>query len=158
MGILEYDADDLVEAIKEWTPGPAFSEARCADSLRRHLNTRFAPRVVAREHRVGRGRADLFISFKDALGFGANVAIELKFGLTTMNEYHRLIGQLADYVHHGLEVVVVLCGPTSAELSKQVTTRLDTLCSERVFFKRHVVVKPVGPRTPDGRFLPAGAA
>lgn len=152
MGIIEKDSDELVEAVAAWDPGPAFSEKRCRDSLLRFLKQRFPRETFHVEHRLGKARADIYVDFEDWTGFGAKVVIELKFGLTTMNEYHRLVGQVADYTGVA-EVMVVLCGESAPDLAARVRAHLKVLAEKRLFFgKFHVVHKPVGARLPDGRF------
>jgi hypothetical protein len=157
MGLIELDADDVVAAIQQWVPGPLFSEARCQDALFRFLKRRFPKKVLTMEERVGPGRADIVVRLKDWTGFGATVVIELKYGLTTANEYRRLVGQVADYIKEKMEVVVVLCGPTSSTLASRVKDHMRTLAADKVWFKGHVLTKPVAERTTGGHFLPGNA-
>jgi predicted PP-loop superfamily ATPase len=100
---------------------------------------------------------DIVVRLKDWTGFGATVVIELKYGLTTANEYRRLVGQVADYIKEKMEVVVVLCGPTSSMLASRVKDHMRTLAADKVWFKDHVLTKPVAERTTGGHFLPGNA-
>jgi hypothetical protein len=152
MGLLEHDSDDVVRAIKGWDPGTAFSERRCRDSLAAHLRKEFPRAKVSVEHCMGRGRADIFIDLEDWTGFGAKVVVELKYDLTMVNEYRRLVGQIADYA--GVSgVIVVLCGRTDLTLADAIVQHLATHTSKRFFGKGHVVQKPFRARGPNGRFL-----
>jgi hypothetical protein len=113
----------------------------------------FTKAKVTIEHPLGRSRADVFIDFEDWTGFGAKVVVELKYNLTTVNEYHRLVGQIADYVGVS-EVIIVLCGKTDQKLADSVVEHLGTLTSNKRFFgKGHVVQKPFRARGPNGRFV-----
>lgn len=152
MGFVENDSDDVVEAIGKWDPGTAFSERRCRDSLAAHLRAIFPKAKITVEHPMGRGRADIFIDLKDWTGFGAKVVVELKYDLTSVNEYRRLVGQIADYAGVS-EVVIVLCGKTDQKLAAAVLEHLGTHTSKRLFGKGYVVQKPFSARGPNGRFV-----
>jgi hypothetical protein len=154
MGVFELDADTIKKAIEWGDPGTCFSEVRCRDSLLRHLREAFPKRKFEPEFRLGRGRADIFVDLKDWTGFGAKVVIELKYNLRTNAEYHRLVGQIGDYVGVGkAEILVVLCGKTDPSLAALVVERLRTFTENKVFWKAHVVVKPFTARGADGRFV-----
>jgi hypothetical protein len=152
MGLIERDSEDVVQAICKWDPGTAFSEQRCRNSLAAHLRATLPKAKVSVEHPIGRGRADIFIDFQDWTGLGAKVVVELKYDLTAVNEYRRLVGQVADYT--GLsEVIVVLCGQTDQNLAKAVIEHLGTHTSKKLFGKGYVVQKPFRARGSNGRFV-----
>lgn len=65
MGIVEKDAEDVIKAIGRWDPGTAFSEVACHRSLAKFLQQAFPKQNVLSEYPIGRGRADLFLDFKD---------------------------------------------------------------------------------------------
>ena len=154
MGAIENDADNVKEAISSWDPGPSFSERRCHDSLERHLRNKFPKHTVVREHPVGRGRADLFIDFKDWTGFGAKVIVEVKYNLSDLNEYHRLVGQMHDYVTLGdAEPIIVLCGNTKSEIAALVVERMAHVLRDRWFEKGAVIQMPITARAGNGRFI-----
>lgn len=156
MGVLELDADDVVQAVKEWEPGSCFSEARCQASLLRYLRKKFPSSTFLPEHPVGKGRADIYAEFRTWLGPGAKVIIELKYDLQDRNEYLRLLGQLQEYVGMSqAEVVVVLCGETRENWATIILARLSELVSSRWFYKAFVTTKALSGRSKDGRFLPA---
>ena len=154
MGFIEHDAETVVQAISDWNPGISFSEATCHRALAQHLRIKFPRKAVLVEHPIGRGRADIFIDFKDWTGFGAKVVVELKYDLQTLNEYHRLVGQLGDYVGIAdADVLVVLCGKTKAELASLVLQRVRDLTATKIFRKGAVIVKPFTARGTSGRFI-----
>jgi hypothetical protein len=62
MGFWELDADDVVEAIKSWEPGPCFTEARFQESLFCFLENRFRRKDLGKEVQVNRSRADIMIT------------------------------------------------------------------------------------------------
>ena len=158
MGVIELDADDVVEAVKGWCPGPCLSEARCQASLLRYLQMRFPRSTFSLEYPIGDGRADIFAEFRTRLGPGAKVIVELKYNLNDRNEYLRLLGQLQEYVGMSTaEVVVVLCGETRSEWAEQILARLTKLVESRWFYKAFVITKPISARGTNGRFLPAQA-
>lgn len=158
MGFIELDADDVVEAVKGWSPGPCFSEARCQVSLLRYLQAKFPRSIFSIEHRIGDGRADIYAELRTRLGPGAKVIIELKYNLSDRNEYLRLLGQLQEYVGMSTaEVVVVLCGETKREWADQILARLSKLVESRWFYKAFVITKSISARGTNGRFLPAQA-
>jgi hypothetical protein len=154
MGFVEKDAEDVIEVLKRWDPGTAFSEAACQRTLAKFLQREFPKQKVLCEHPIGRGRADIFIDFKDWTMFGAKVVIELKHNLQTLNEYHRLVGQLSDYVGIGkAEVIVVLCGTTSQQLAGMVLERMQEMTAGHLFWKGAVIPKPFTARAASGRFV-----
>ena len=157
MGFFELDADDVVEAIKEWLPGPVFTEQRCREALFNFLRDRFPKKGLTKEEPITHGRADIMVKLKDWTGLGATVAIELKYALTATNEYKRLIGQIAEYIKEGLEVIVVLCGKSKDEFVSGVKEHMQTLSSGKFAFKGHVIQKSVGERAGKGQFLPGNA-
>lgn len=158
MGLIELDADDVVEAVKNWSPGPCFSESRCQAALLKYLQAKFPRSTFRTEYAIGDGRADIYVEFRTRLGAGAKVIIELKFNLSDRSEYLRLLGQIQEYVGMSTaEVVVVLCGDTKAGWAEQIQSRLSTLVEGRWFYKAFVMTKPISARGQNGRFLPAQA-
>lgn len=159
MGFWELDAENVVKAVKEWIPGPVFTEERCRDSLFNFLLEKFPKQSLTKEEPVSTGRADIMIKLKDWLGVaGATVAIEMKYNLTDANEYKRLIGQMAEYIRDKYELIVVLCGNTKPEFAEGVLKHMTTLSAAgRFAFKGYVVQKPVGKRTDKGKFLPGNS-
>jgi hypothetical protein len=156
MGIVEKDAEDVIKAIGRWDPGTAFSEVACHRSLAKFLQQAFPKQKVLSEYPIGRGRADLFLDFKDWTGFGAKVVIELKHNLQTLNEYHRLVGQLGDYVGIAkAEVIVVLCGTTDQHLAAMAFERMKQMTGDHLFWKGAVMQKPFTARATSGRFVAA---
>jgi hypothetical protein len=72
MGLLELDAENIVQAVQAWQLGPCLSEARCQASLRAFLQKQFARSTFARstflvEHPVGEGRADIYAQLRTLL-------------------------------------------------------------------------------------------
>jgi hypothetical protein len=152
MGFLSVDADNILKAVREWRPGPCFSEKQCRDSLFRYLVKSFPKKTFHLEHPIGHGLADIFVDLDDSDDFGAKVAIELKYDLQSKVECDRLVGQIGNYMDVG-EVVVVLCGTTNLEFAAVVAKRVEDFKASRFFRKGHVLVKPVTIRTKDGRFV-----
>jgi hypothetical protein len=138
MGWFEKDADDVAAAIKSWVTGPFLSEARCRDSLARHLQACFPAHKVELEFRMGMQIADIFIDFRNWIGDGTRVVVELKYDLQEMNECNRLVGQIGGYIDSGSDVVVLLCGETKPELAQCVVKRLATFTGEKLFRKGQV--------------------
>jgi hypothetical protein len=159
VGFFEVDADDVLEVIEQWAPGPVFTEQRCREALFSFLTERLSKHGLSKEAPVSHGRADIMVKLKGLGGTeGATVAIEVKYGLTTNNEYKRLIGQMAEYIRDKFELVVVLCGNTKPEFLAGVKEHMKTLApSGRAFFKGHVIQKAVGERTGKGHFRPGNA-
>jgi len=62
-------------------------------------------------------RADIVI--EDA------VAVELNHGLTSTSECNRFVGQLEGYAEWGIRLVVVLAGPTDADIVARVRNHLS---------------------------------
>jgi hypothetical protein len=158
MGWFSVDADNILRAVKEWKPGPCFNEKQCKLSLYRHLKglKSLKTKTFHLEHPVGTGFADIFVDLDDSSDFGAKVAIELKYNLKSKPDCDRLVGQIGHYVDVG-EVVVVLCGETSMAQAAIVAKRIEDFKASKLFRKGHVIIKPVTPRTKEGRFL-SGAA
>lgn len=159
MGILELDAEDVVEAIELWEPGPCFTEARCRESLFLFLQRCFRRKDLGKEVQVNRGRADIMITLKGAFGTtGAPVAIELKYDLLSTSEYNRLLGQISEYIRAKVELVVVLCGRTKQEFVDGIVAHMRALTGVgRFAFKGYVFCRAVGRRSASGRFLPGNA-
>jgi hypothetical protein len=158
MGFFEYDADDVAEALKSWGTGPFLTEAHCRDSLAKHRARCFPQKNVEVEVRIGTQIADIFIDFRDLIGAGAKVVVELKYALQEMNGCNRLVGQIGGYIASGADVVLLLCGETKPELTQCVLRRLETFKRERFFRKGCVLTAPLIIRGPDGRFVPAQAS
>lgn len=160
MGIFEYDAADVLEAVKQWIPGPVFTESRCRDSLFNFLTDSLSRHDLTKEALVAHGgRADILVRTKGFGGTpGATVAIEVKYDLVSTNEYKRLVGQVAEYIRDKHELIVVLCGRTRPEFFRGVAAHMGTLASSgRLAFKGYVVEKATGTRTGKGHFLPGNA-
>ncbi|HVV51138.1 MAG TPA: hypothetical protein VHO06_15830 [Polyangia bacterium] len=156
MGFWELDVDDIVKAVVAWVPGALFSERRYRDSLLKHLQATFPKNKFHIEFKTGKGKADIFVDFEDRTGFGAKVAIELKYQLKTANECNRLIGQIANYVDCG-EVLVVLCDETKQELADAVAKSLQAFCDQKFYRKGRVILKPFAGRAKNGQFTSAQA-
>ena len=154
-GFWELDADDVVEAIKSWKPGPCFAEARFRESLFCFLENRFRRKNLGKEVQVRRGRADIMITLHGVLGdVGAPVAIELKYNLTSTNEHNRLLGQISEYIRAKVELIVVLCGKTKAEFVVGIAAHMGALSGVgRFAFKGYVIQKAVGRSAESARFL-----
>jgi len=117
MGLTEKDVDNVRDALAEWKPGRLPSEKSYEDSAYAYLNKSFARDKFERQYARGKTRADIYVSFKD----GATVAIELKYAIKDRAEYHRLLGQIYEYVSEwSVEVLVVLCGDNDPALVKNI--------------------------------------
>lgn len=158
MGMLDLDADDIKEAVTRWQPGQVFSEADAQASLHTFLQSEFPRSRFHREHPVGNGFADIYAEFATWLGKGAEVIVEVKYQLTDRSECLRAIGQLHAYAHgSSAELVFVLCGPTRPDLISELKAQAARLVENRLFFKVHVLHKPIELRGLDGRFIPVQA-
>jgi hypothetical protein len=159
MGLLELDAENIVQAVQAWQPGPCLSEARCQASLCAFLQKQFARSTFLVEHPVGEGRADIYAQLRTFLGKGADVVVELKYDLMDRSEYLRLKEQIDEYIgNSSAEIVVLLCGKTKPEWVEKIRQYLAKLVSDRWFYRAYVVTKPITVRGKDGRFLPAAAS
>src|SRR5688572_17282373 len=116
MGLLEVDADDIVAKLANWAPTNATTEKDCQIQLAALLHKLFPKDIFEAEYHLGTTRADLRVHFHN---YGAQVVVEVKYGLDSRNEYHRLIGQIWTYVEEWKhEVVLVLCGPCDEALTR----------------------------------------
>jgi hypothetical protein len=117
MGLTEKDVDDVQEKAAEWKPCWFATEKEYEDALYRHLNDAFKKDKFERQYWRGKTRADIYVEFKEA----ATVAVELKRDLTERGEYHRLIGQVYEYLTEWkVEALVILCGENDPALVKNV--------------------------------------
>jgi hypothetical protein len=117
MGLLETDADNVAETIeRKWTPSrPGLPESDYEKEIYEFCHKVEPGENFHRQYTIGKSRADIFVKFKH----GAKVAIEVKKDLTDRNDYHRLIGQVYEYLTEcEVEVVVVLCGKSDPALVK----------------------------------------
>jgi hypothetical protein len=127
MGLTEKDVDNVEEKIKLWTPCWYATEKEYEDALYRHLNASFDDKFE-RQYWHGKTRADIYVEFKD----GAKVAVELKRDLQDRGDYHRLIGQLWEYVTEWkVEALVILCGENDPALVKNVEAFVKFLRSNQ---------------------------
>lgn len=117
MGVFERDVDNVRDELLRWAPTRLAVEKDYEDACYRFLNERFPKDKFERQYARGKTRADLYVEFKD----GATVAIELKRDLQDRGEYHRLVGQLWEYLTEWkVEALVVLCGNTDPALRKNI--------------------------------------
>ena len=81
------------------------------------MNASFPRERFEREFWHAKTRADVYVKFSD----GAKVAVEVKHNLQDRSEFHRLVGQVYEYVvEWQVEVVVLLTGKSDPELMKCV--------------------------------------
>ncbi len=138
MGFTEKDADNVYDLVVRRQPTDCGSERDYEDSLYRYLNAAVAGEVFERQYSKAKTRADIYVHFKD----GAEVAIEAKYGLTDRGEFHRLIGQMYDYLATWkAEAVVVLCGACDPALAKHVVA-VAKMFTDALGKKARVVIKP----------------
>lgn len=117
MGLLEKDVDNVRDQLVKWKPNRSESEREYEDAAYRHLNACLPKDKFERQYWRGKTRADIYVEFKDA----AKVAIELKRDLQERGEYHRLIGQVYEYLTEwNVEALIILCGDSDPALTKNV--------------------------------------
>lgn len=117
MGLIDYDADDVVEMIEMWRPEALDNEVAYEDALYTYLSGRLKKGHAARrQFWAANSRTDIMIDFGDD---NPKVAIELKANLTDRNEYHRVLGQMWTYsTDCECDAVLVLCGKCDPALVK----------------------------------------
>jgi hypothetical protein len=141
MGVFERDVDNVRNELVAWTPVALALEKDYEDAAYRYLNDRFPKDKFERQYARGRTRADLYVDFSD----GATVAIELKRDLQDRGEYHRLIGQVWEYLTEWrVEALIVLCGDTDPALRKNIERFVDFVNAHQKYKLRflHVVCAP----------------
>ena len=117
MGVFEKDVDNVREHLLKWKPTAFAQEKDYEDAAYRYLNQCFPKDKFDRQYWRGKTRADIYVQFKDA----ATVAIELKRDLQDRGEYHRLLGQVWEYLMEWkAEALIILCGDTDPALRKNV--------------------------------------
>jgi hypothetical protein len=117
MGITEKDVDNVRDCLTAWKLTWCGSEKEYEDAAYRYLNESFPKEKFERQYWRGKTKADLHVEFKD----GAAVVIEMKRDVKDRGEYHRLIGQVYEYVTEWkVAVLVVLCGENDPALVKNV--------------------------------------
>ena len=124
MGLTEYDADNVVKALRKWEPPKKkiTSEKTCQKELLKHLRATFPNDVFRQQHAVARTFVDIMAELEgDDFQGGTNVAIEIKYNLSKPNEYHRTLGQMLTYVSAwNKETVLVLYGKNDLDMVKGV--------------------------------------
>jgi hypothetical protein len=110
--------ESIVSKLDGWTiPGDATSERTCEKALETYLHKLFPKEIFQRQYKQGNTSSDLRVKV-DASRL--QIAIELKYQLTSRAEYHRLIGQLWTYVSEWEhEAILVLCGDCDTTLVRQ---------------------------------------
>lgn len=110
--------DAVAAVVERWQVGAYASERDAQDGLYAHLLRELPKRRVVREYGHDRAHADFLVEDR--------VAIEVKHGLSTTNEYRRLVGQIADYVDwEVVSLLVVLVRPTDPDQVRRVQQELD---------------------------------
>jgi hypothetical protein len=111
------------------------------DAAYKYLNGCFPKDKFERQYSRSKTKADLYFEFKDA----AKVVVEMKRDLKERGEYHRLVGQVYEYLAEWkVEVLVVLCGDNDPALAKNVENFI-------VFMNEHVKPKVRYLHVPCGR-------
>jgi len=136
MGWIDNDADDVVEMIEAWRPGPLGVEAAYEDALYTYISKKLGKGHVARrQFWAANSRADILIDFGDD---DPKVAVELKADLTDRNEYHRVLGQMWTYATDcQCDAVLVLCGKCDPALVKLAENYVEFL-NDRLPLERKV--------------------
>lgn len=105
---------NLCRAINDWNPEELRRERDYRDSLADHLRG-YAPGArIECEYRDSGTTIDICVEWDHLFGT-ERVLIELKRELNTKAEYNRLVGQITDMKPDKNNIIVVLCGDTSAE-------------------------------------------
>ena len=140
MGFFENDAEDIKYLVKKWQPSnPGLTEAEYEKELYEFLHKEAPKETFHRQYSIGKSKADIYVHIRH----GAKVVIELKKDLTDRNEYHRLIGQVYEYLTEcEVEVVVVACGkndPALIKLTDKACGFFYEFTSRKAYFveKRH---------------------
>jgi hypothetical protein len=132
--------ETMVAALEKWTiPPDAANEKACEKALEGYLHRGFPKEIFQRQYKQGNTSSDLRLK---AEGTGNQVAIELKYQLTSRAEYHRLIGQLWTYVtewEH--DAILVICGESDTTLVRQAERFADFLSSHAR--KTRVIAKAI---------------
>jgi hypothetical protein len=105
---------NLCRAIDDWNPEQFATERDYRDSLLAHLRSCAPGARIESEYRDSGTTADICVEWDRLLGT-ERVLIEMKRNLNTKAEYNRLVGQITDMKPGKNNIIVLLCGETSAE-------------------------------------------
>lgn len=104
--------DEVGKVIKSWKPRGCKTEKDYEKRLIQKLEKELPKRNIQKQIGSGRQRVDIVVDDK--------LAIEIKKDLDSTGAYHRLIGQLDQYLKKWSEVFVVLCGETDRDMHKSL--------------------------------------
>jgi hypothetical protein len=102
----------LGDLIARWKPVDCGSEKQYEESLYQFLHAEFPTTRIVRQYHRGTQHIDLLI--------GKEVGVELKYNLHKQTEFHRLKGQLDDYLEWEISVLIVLAGATEPDMKKRL--------------------------------------
>jgi len=105
---------NLCRAIGKWEPEDFPRERDYRDSLAAHLRVYAPDARIECEYRHLGTTADICVEW-DGFISTERVLIELKRNLNSKSEFNRLVGQIADLKPDRTNIIVVLCGETSAQ-------------------------------------------
>lgn len=107
----------VLEAIEAWQPQGCKTEKDCEKSLFRELQQELVNQTIQTQYGSGRQRIDIVVHKK--------VPIEIKKDLKSTGAYHRLIGQLEEYLQDWDHMILVLCGVIKSDLKKSLEGYID---------------------------------
>ena len=135
MGFLWRDSDDIEAALKKWKPAKKFkSEKACETDIYNYLHEAFPDENFQRQYAKGKTRADIYVK----IGGKIPVVVEVKYALKKRDEYHRLIGQVYEYLTEWkAKVIIVLCGssePSFPKLTKEAVKFMGSAAERDTHF------------------------
>lgn len=123
MGFWGQDSVEIAKSLKKWKPSKNFkSEKVFEKNLYEYLHDEFEDETFYRQYAKGKTRADIYVK----MGNNVPVVIELKYAMIKRDEYHRLVGQIYEYITEWeAEVVVVLCGDCERSFPKLIKNAVE---------------------------------
>lgn len=107
----------VCEVIESWQPKGCKTEKDYEESLLQKLRRELKNQIIQTQYGSGRQRIDIVVHKK--------VPIELKKDLKSTASYHRLIGQLEEYLQDWDHIILVLCGIIKLDLIKSLKKYID---------------------------------
>jgi hypothetical protein len=116
---------NIYRLIDDWNPEEFEREREYRDSLAAYLRECAPSARIECEYRHLGTTIDIYVELDGFLGTH-RVLIELKRNLTVKAEYNRLVGQIEDMVPAKHNIVIALCGDTSAGLFDRLKATYKT--------------------------------
>ena len=107
----------VIEVIESWQPKDCKTEKDYEKSLLLELRQQLVKQTIQTQYGSGRQRVDIVVHKK--------VPIEIKKDLKSTGAYHRLLGQLEEYLQDWDHMILVLCGVIKSDLKQSLKEFID---------------------------------